>query len=101
MVGVVNVVDSLISREVDCGVYLNCGREVAVASTKAFSSQVLVLSLISVWFAQIKNTNIDKRIDILKKINRLQSDILSTIDSNKQKCKEVAKILVKKIVHLF
>ena len=33
LIGVVNVVDSLIAREVDCGCYLNAGREVAVAST--------------------------------------------------------------------
>ena len=34
---VVNAVDSLIAREVHCGCYLNAGREVAVASTKAFT----------------------------------------------------------------
>ena len=35
IMSVVNVVDSMIAREADCGVYLNAGREVAVASTKA------------------------------------------------------------------
>ena len=34
--GVINVVDSLIAREVDCGIYMNSGREVAVASTKSW-----------------------------------------------------------------
>jgi glutamine---fructose-6-phosphate transaminase (isomerizing) len=52
--GVVNVVDSLIAREVDCGVYLNAGREFAVASTKAFTSMCVVLSLIAMWFYQLK-----------------------------------------------
>jgi|688.fasta_scaffold465009_2 glucosamine 6-phosphate synthetase-like amidotransferase/phosphosugar isomerase protein len=42
MIGVINVVDSLIAREVDCGCYLNAGREVGVASTKAFTSQVII-----------------------------------------------------------
>lgn len=51
-IGVINVVDSLIAREVDCGVYLNCGRENAVASTKAFTSQVVVLTMIATWFKQ-------------------------------------------------
>jgi glucosamine--fructose-6-phosphate aminotransferase (isomerizing) len=40
-IGIVNVVDSLIAREVDCGIYCNAGKEVGVASTKAFTSQVV------------------------------------------------------------
>jgi len=54
-IGVINVVDSLIAREVDCGVYCNAGTEVGVASTKAFTSQVVCLSLMALWFAQIHN----------------------------------------------
>ena len=54
LLGVVNVVNSQISREVDCGVYLNAGREVAVASTKSFTSQCIVLSLISIWISQLQ-----------------------------------------------
>jgi len=55
--GIINVVDSLISREVDCGVYTNCGREVAVASTKSFTSQLIVLSLVAMWFGHYHNKN--------------------------------------------
>lgn len=54
---IVNVVDSLIARESDCGIYLNAGREVGVASTKSFTSQIIVLYLISIWFAQNRNIN--------------------------------------------
>ena len=61
LIGVINVVDSMIAREVDCGVYLNAGREVGVASTKCFTSQVIVLSLISIWFSQIHNHNVNQR----------------------------------------
>ena len=49
-IGVVNVVDSTIARETDCGCYLNAGREVGVASTKAFTSQIIVLITICLWF---------------------------------------------------
>jgi glucosamine--fructose-6-phosphate aminotransferase (isomerizing) len=51
-IGVVNVVDSYISRETTCGIYCHAGREVAVASTKSFTCQVLCLLLISLWFRQ-------------------------------------------------
>ena len=44
--GVVNVVGSSIARETDCGIYMHAGPEIGVASTKAFTSQVLTLSLL-------------------------------------------------------
>lgn len=46
--GVVNVVGSTIARECDAGVYLHCGPEIGVASTKAFLSQVAVLTMIAI-----------------------------------------------------
>jgi len=51
---VVNVVGSLTARTTGMGVYLNAGRENAVASTKAFTTQVTVLALMAVWFRQMK-----------------------------------------------
>lgn len=53
-ISVVNVVGSLIARTTGLGVYLNAGREHAVASTKAFTSQVTVLALVALWFRQLK-----------------------------------------------
>jgi len=50
--GIINVVDSLIATEVDCGVYLNAGREVSVASTKSFTSMINVLILIQLYFVE-------------------------------------------------
>ena len=94
--GVINTVDSLIAREVDCGTYLNCGREVAVASTKAFSSQLIVLTLIAIWFAQNRDLGTDERKILITKILRLQNDIVSTIDMNKDICKNIAKNLINK-----
>lgn len=79
MIGVVNVVDSLIAREVHCGCYLNAGREVAVASTKAYTSQVILLSMISTWFSQIKLTQELKRKRIIEDLRKLYLDIEKTI----------------------
>lgn len=91
-IGVINVVDSLISREVDCGVYLNCGRENAVASTKAFTSQVVVLTMIATWYTQ-KDCCYNDPSNIIK-IKRLKNDILKTIEDVSEQCKMVAKALV-------
>lgn len=44
--GIVNVVDSMIARETQCGIYMNAGREVAVASTKSFTGSLMLLRLL-------------------------------------------------------
>jgi glutamine---fructose-6-phosphate transaminase (isomerizing) len=80
LIGLVNVVDSLIAREVDCGCYLNAGREVGVASTKAYTSQVILLSMIAVWFAQHKNINNMKRKQFITDLRQLSNDIQQTIN---------------------
>lgn len=41
--GIVNVVGSSISRETHCGVHINCGAEIGVGSTKAYTSQIVVM----------------------------------------------------------
>ena len=88
-IGVINTVESLIAREVDCGVYLNCGREMAVASTKAFTSQVIALSLIAAWFSQ--NTANSRKVNhVIPKIRRMPNDILKTIETNVEMCKKIA-----------
>lgn len=50
--GIVNVVGSTVARETDAGVYNHAGPEIGVASTKAFISQILVLSLIALHLAR-------------------------------------------------
>jgi glucosamine--fructose-6-phosphate aminotransferase (isomerizing) len=78
-IGVVNAVDSFIARETNCGVYLNAGREVAVASTKSFTNQCVVLALIAVWFSQIKGTHEENRRKILADLQQLSIQLASAI----------------------
>ncbi len=54
--GVCNVVGSSISRETDAGAYTHAGPEIGVASTKAFTTQITVLTLIALRIAQAKGT---------------------------------------------
>jgi glucosamine--fructose-6-phosphate aminotransferase (isomerizing) len=55
--GIVNVVGSTIARESDAGVYIHAGPEIGVASTKAFTSQLVVLALITLLIGR-RNGNI-------------------------------------------
>ena len=57
VIGVVNVVGSSIARETDAGVYIHAGPEIGVASTKAFTSQISVLSLITLLLARQRGMN--------------------------------------------
>ena len=88
LIGVVNVVDSLIAREVDCGVYLNAGREVGVASTKSFTSQVIVLSLIAVWFAQKRDVNANKRRQYVRDLRNIHVNMERVLSNCYQKMNE-------------
>ena len=93
MIGVVNVVDSMIAREVNCGVYLNAGREVGVASTKCFTSQIIVLSMIACWFAQHRNIGEMTRKKILHSLRILPQQILQVLNNNVEK---VSQYLIEK-----
>lgn len=86
-IGVVNAVESHIARETTCGVYCHAGREVAVASTKSFTAQVLVLVMISLWFnSKLDEGNTHQRRSLISSLEqymvktegileRLQNDI--------------------------
>jgi glucosamine--fructose-6-phosphate aminotransferase (isomerizing) len=77
--GICNVVGSSITRATSGGVYTHAGPEIGVASTKAFTAQVTVLSLIALRFSQLKKTVlrenynflIKELFDIPKKIEKL------------------------------
>jgi len=77
-IGIVNVIGSTIAREVDAGTYVHAGPEIGVASTKAFTSQVMSLALITMMIANEKGTMDTKA---LKEF----SDELKSIPSKIQK----------------
>ena len=90
-IGIVNVVDSLIAREVDCGIYCNAGKEVGVASTKAFTSQVVCLSMAAIWFSTLQGINEKKRQRIIGDLHNLSSDIKLALDACRALVKDTAK----------
>lgn len=93
-IGVINVVDSLISRESDCGVYLNAGREVAVASTKSFTNQCVILTMIAVWFSQIGGGNEEKRRKIISDLHKFQFQFANMLNSHNDQIMDIANVLV-------
>ncbi len=76
--GIINVVGSTIAREVDSGIYLHAGPEIGVASTKAFSCQVIAFLLFSLLIAQHKKISIDNK--VFEEIKLLSSKIEKTLE---------------------
>jgi len=90
--GIVNVHDSSIAREVDSVIYTNAGSEIAVATTKAYMAQVLVLILVTYKLAVV-NTNdniLDNFNADIKKIPVMMEELLAS-----DKYNEIAKRLSK------
>jgi glucosamine--fructose-6-phosphate aminotransferase (isomerizing) len=65
--GIVNVVGSTISRETHAGIFTHAGPEIGVASTKAFTSQLTGLALISLMIAQYRNSLPHQEIQMMKR----------------------------------
>ena len=84
-VGIVNVVGSTIAREVDAGTYIHAGPEIGVASTKAFTSQLMSLALITLMIAQNKGTLKERELDeMLKELKLLPDKIRQIIEKHKE-----------------
>ena len=69
IVGICNVVGSTIARECGQGVYLHAGPEIGVASTKAFTSQLVILSLLSIYMGRMRGLS---KSDAVYHLNALQ-----------------------------
>lgn len=77
--GIVNVVGSTIARETDFGTYLHIGPEIGVASTKAFTSQVVALALFTLRMARRRNlSNVQGR-EFVGALQRLPEQVAETL----------------------
>ena len=75
-----NVVGSTIAREADGGVYLHAGPEIGVASTKAFTSQCVTLTMLALYFGRMRHLSSSQGERILADLRRLPEWIQQTLD---------------------
>ena len=97
-IGIINRVDSSIARNVDEVLYTKAGIENAVATTKAYSAQIALLSLIALNIANNKNNiNPEEKIEILKAIKELPTNISTLLKDNyREQYKNIAEQLYDK-----
>ncbi|OMH81181.1 Glutamine-fructose-6-phosphate aminotransferase [isomerizing] [Zancudomyces culisetae] len=74
-VGITNTVGSTISRETHCGIHINAGPEIGVASTKAYTSQYLALILMALQLGEDRSSMAQRRAEIIKGIQELPEKI--------------------------
>jgi glucosamine--fructose-6-phosphate aminotransferase (isomerizing) len=78
--GIVNVVGSTIARESDGGIYVHAGPEIGVASTKAFTSQVIALLLFTLKLARLRNLSMVDGKAIIQEMQALPGKIQNILD---------------------
>ncbi|HYD54815.1 MAG TPA: glutamine--fructose-6-phosphate transaminase (isomerizing) [Gemmatimonadaceae bacterium] len=79
-IGIVNVVGSTIPRETDCGMYTHAGPEIGVASTKAFTSQVVALALLALKLGRMRGLSTVRGREIAQALQALPAQIQSILD---------------------
>lgn len=91
--GISNVVGSSIPRETDAGAYIHVGPEIGVASTKAFTGQVIVLALLAIATAQIRKTLPQEEIAALgRELLRIPSLVEETLSKLNDKIRHLSLI---------
>ena len=90
--GIVNVVGSTIARETDAGIYLHCGPEIGVASTKAFTSQLAVLTMIAIYLGRRKFLSQHDAQGLIEALSRIPSqieEVLEQSDDIRRMCEHI------------
>ncbi len=82
VLGICNVVGSTIARESDGGVYTHAGPEIGVASTKAFTSQLTVIALLTVLLARLRNMSAVEGKQILGELQSLPEKVRTILKSS-------------------
>ena len=78
--GIVNVVGSTIARETDGGVYIHAGPEIGVASTKAFTSQVVTLALFTLLMARRRGMSVVQGREIVNALKALPDQVRQVLE---------------------
>ena len=92
IIGICNVVGSSISRETDCGSYTHAGPEIGVASTKAFTAQVTILTLMAMMIGKRKGTiSAEKFNRLVVEMNAIPEKLKTVLKQDKE-IEKIAKI---------
>lgn len=87
---VTNVVGSTMSREADHVIYTMAGPEISVASTKAYTTQVLVMHMIAIYFSELRELSSKEELDNIKKEMLMLPEVIEEVLNIKEDVKAIA-----------
>ncbi|XP_030835178.1 glutamine--fructose-6-phosphate aminotransferase [isomerizing] 2-like isoform X2 [Strongylocentrotus purpuratus] len=99
-VGITNTVGSSISRETHCGVHLNAGPEIGVASTKAYTSQFVSLVMFALMMNQDRLSFTARRHEIIQELQDLPNKIKQVLEMDNQIAKLAGELVQKRSILL-
>ena len=79
-----NSVGSTIARESDGGIYQHAGPEIGVASTKAFTSQIMICAMLALYFGRLRDLSYGDGVEIVKALKALPSQVEEILKQNEQ-----------------
>lgn len=90
-IGIVNAIGSTIAREVDGGTYVHAGPEISVASTKAYTSQVIAILMFGLTIAEAKGLNARQVAALVDEISLLPEEIKRILHEKQEEISKLAK----------
>ncbi len=82
VLGITNVVGSTVARESDGGTYIHAGSEIGVASTKAFTSQVTILTLLAVFLGRMNHLSAIQGMEYIRELERIPDKVGKILEQN-------------------
>ena len=80
--GICNVVGSTIARETNGGIYIHAGPEIGVASTKAFTSQIMVLSLLTLLLSRMRHMSLEKGRQVISAMQTIPEQVQRILNNS-------------------
>lgn len=90
VLGIVNVVGSSIARQTDAGIYIHAGPEIGVASTKAFTSQLTVLTLLALYLGRMRNLSQIEGLQIARELSLIPEKVQEILN-NAQSIEQISR----------
>lgn len=91
VIGICNAIGSTIARETNGGIYLYAGPEIGVASTKAFTSQIVVLSMLAILLGRMRRLSISQGQELIQCLKEIPAKVEEILHKDIDVIKEIAK----------
>jgi glucosamine--fructose-6-phosphate aminotransferase (isomerizing) len=90
IIGICNVVGSTIAREANAGIYIHAGPEIGVASTKAFTCQIVSLLILTLLFGRLRSLPVEEGQKIIRALQEIPSRVKKILEMKNDEIRDLA-----------